>query len=412
MISKPKGRLFYGWVIVVALFAIGTSIWGIRFTFGVFFNSIESEFDLTRMATSTVFSVNMILSGVFTIMFGWVLDRYGPKVVFLIMGIFTGLSLILTSQINSFWQLYITYSFLLAIGVSPIYIGIMSTVSRWFDKKRGVALGIASTGAGLGPLITAPFATFLIERFNWRTAYLIIGIISWLLVIPLSRILKRDPYEINELPDGANTPLDDTKTEEGTLPAHLSLTQALQTGSFWSIISIYFLFSSSLWLALTHIVPHAVDIGYSSVEAATILSVSGGAVVVGRMLFGIISDRFGRKSAVLSCTLLQFSAMLWLLWAKELWMLFLFAVLLGLAWGGMGTAMAALIGDTFGLGNLGAILGVLDVGFTTGAALGPIISGFIFDVSGSYYQAFLLAVASTLLATILVSFIKKERKVI
>ena len=404
--SKLEGKLFYGWVVVVAFLILGTAIWGIRFTFGIFFKSIESEFELTRMATSAIFSANMILGGIFTILFGWALDRYGPRVVFLLMGIFTGLSLVLTSQTNAFWQLFVTYSLLLAIGASSVYVGIMSTISRWFDQKRGLAMGIASTGAGLGPLVTAPFATFLIGRFNWRIAYLVIGIVAWLVVIPLSRLLKRDPYEIGALPDGAKTHLEYAKIEEDTLPSDLSLQQAFRTRSFWSIISIFLLFSFSLFLVLTHLVPHTTDIGYSAVEAATILSLSGGATMVGKMLFGIASDRLGRKLALVICSLLQFSAMVWLLWAQDLWMLYLFTIFFGLAWGGMGPVMAALIGDTFGLGKLGVIFGVLDVGFNTGAAIGPVIGGLIFDVSHSYFLAFSLGAAIMLLSTLLIILIR------
>jgi len=410
LISKLENKLFYGWVVVVAFLILGTTIWGIRFTFGVFFGSIESEFELTRIATSAIFSVNMVLGGVFTILFGWALDRYGPKVIFLFMGIFTGLSLVLTSQTNAFWQLFITYSLLLAMGASTIYVGIMSTVSRWFDQKRGLALGIASIGTGLGPMITAPFATFLINSFNWRIAYLVIGIVAWLVVIPLSRFLKRDPYEIGELPDGSKIQLEDTKMEDNTFLADLSLQQAFRTRSFWSVILIFLFFASSLFLVLTHIVPHTMDIGYSAVEGATILSFSGGATIVGRMLFGIASDKFGRKLTVAICTLLQFCAMLWLLWARDLWMFYLFAILLGLAWGGMGPAMAALIGDTFGLSKLGVILGVLDVGFSTGAATGPVIGGLIFDISNNYFLAFSLGTSIMLVATVLITLIRPERE--
>ena len=168
---KLKDKLFYGWVVVASFFIIGTAIWGIRFTFGVFFKSIESEFTLTRTATSAIFSTQMVLGGVFTILGGWVLDRYGPRIVILLMGLFAGLSLLLTSQTNAVWQLFLTYSLLLAMGTSAIYVGVMSTVSRWFDRRRGLALGLASVGAGLGPMIMAPFATYLIANFDWHGVY-------------------------------------------------------------------------------------------------------------------------------------------------------------------------------------------------------------------------------------------------
>ena len=145
---RVKDKLFYGWVVVVVFLIIGTTIWGTRFSFGVFFKSIESEFDLTRVATSGVFSVYMVLGIAFAILGGRAADRYGPRIIILLMGLFTGFSLLLTSQTNSTWQLFLTYSLLLSIGTGAMYTVVMSTVSRWFDKKLGVALGIGSSGAG------------------------------------------------------------------------------------------------------------------------------------------------------------------------------------------------------------------------------------------------------------------------
>ena len=408
---KFKEKLFYGWVVVVTFLLAGTAIWGIRFTFGVFFKSIESEFDLTRAATSAIFSTHMLLGGVFTIFAGWALDRHGPRIIFLLMGLISGFSLLLTSQVNSPWQLFLTYSLLLALGTGPIWVAIMSTVSRWFEQKRGLALGIAGSGAGLGPLVVAPFATYLITDFDWRMAYLIIGIIVWLLVIPLSRLLRRDPYEIGALPDGVKAHSNEAINDAvGIQSASLSLQQSLRTRSFWLIIFVFLLWASNFNLFLTHLVPHITDIGFAAAEAASVLSLAGGAAVVGRVLFGIASDRLGRKISTIICMLLNTVAMVWLLWSQDLWMFYLFALAFGFTWGGMAPTMAALCGDTFGIGKIGAILGVMDAGFSVGAAIGPIIGGHIFDVSQSYFMAFLCGAVVMLMATLLVTLIRREQE--
>ncbi|MEE9399084.1 MAG: MFS transporter, partial [Dehalococcoidales bacterium] len=363
-----KNRLFYGWVVVGTFLIIGTIIWGVRFSFGVFFKSIESEFILSRAVTSSIFSMQMVLGSLFSFLAGWAVDRYGPKIVLLMMGLFAGLGLLLTSQTNAAWQLFITYSLLLSMGVSAIYVVLMATVSRWFDKKRGLALGIASSGAGLGPVVMAPFATYLITDFDWRMAYLIIGLITWLIVIPLSGLLKRDPYEIGDLPDGTVAdPENTTNKNEGAQAAGLSLPRTLRTRNFWLVMLTFFLFASNLFLILTHLVPHTTDMGFSVAQAATVLSLLGMAAAAGRVLMGVASDRIGRKVASMICALLLASSLLWLLWAQELWRLYLFAFIYGFAWGGIGPCMAALVGEAFGLGKLGAILGVLDAGFGIGA---------------------------------------------
>jgi len=408
--GKYRDKIFYGWVLVATFCVAGTAIWGVRFSFGVFFKSLESEFALSRAATSAIFSTQMVLGGIFTILGGWAMDRFGPRIVFLLMGICTGLSLLLTGQTSALWQIFFTYSLLLAMGTSAIYVAVMSTISRWFEQKRGMALGIASMGAGMGPLVVAPLATYLISTFDWRMAFTIMGIIAWVVVIPLSQVLKRDPQEIGMLPDGAERSAGTMLEQKPAVAAdYLSPWQALHTRSFWLVASIFFCYAMYVFIILTHLVPHVTDLGFAAVEAATVLSVAGGATLAGRVLFGMVSDRLGRKRTAVLCTLLHIVALLWLLWSGEMWMFYLFALLFGLAWGGTGPTIAAIIGDSFGLGRLGAILGLLDVGFNTGAAIGPVLGGAIFDLTQSYFLSFLLGIGLMLVTTILILFIRRER---
>lgn len=405
--SGLKDKLFYGWVVVFAFWVIGIALYGVHFSFGVFFKSIESEFGLTRAATSTIVSVNMILAGICSFLAGWALDRYGPKIVVLLMGLFTGLSLLLTSQTNASWQLFLTYSLLLAMGAGPLFVVPMSTVSRWFDKKRGLALGLSGSGIGLGPLIIAPLATYLITGFSWRVAYLVIGLLAWLLIMPLVGLLKRDPREIGALPDGAKAPSEDAGNKHA-LAVGLSLRQAYRTRSFWLFMFTWVLYATSLFLVITHLVPHATDIGFTAMQAATVISMMGLAAIPGRILMGIVSDWIGRKATAIICTLLQGGAMAWLLWAQDLWALYLFGLAFGFAFGGMSPAMAALIGNTFGMRRLGTILGVLEIGLGVGAAIGPAVGGFIYDTNHSYFLAFLLEAVALGMAVLLIALVRRE----
>ena len=263
-------------------------------------------------------------------------------------------------------------------------------------------------------VVVAPFATYLISNFDWRMAYIVMGLIAWLIVMPLSRLLKKDPYEIGALPDGAKSASRDShlqkpKIEEDSLqPTDLPLLQVFRTRSFWLIMFIWLLYASSLFLVFTHLVPHATDIGISAGEAAIVLSLIGGASIAGRGLMGTVSDRIGRKVTAVICALLQAGAMVWLLWSQDLWMFYLFALVYGFAFGGIGPSMAALIGDTFGLRSIGMTLGVLEIGWGVGAAIGPAIGGLIFDVSNSYFMAFLIGTAALLIATLLIPLIRRE----
>ena len=168
--------------------------------------------------------------------------------------------------------------------------------------------------------------------------------------------------------------------------------------------------ATCMMLVSAHIVPHAMDIGFSAGEAATILSLLGASRAAGLVLMGGAADRIGKKRIAIICALFQAGAVAWLIWANELWMLYLFVVVYGFSFGGFLPSITALIGDTFGLGSLGSILGVLDVGWAIGAATGPIIGGIIFDINESYSMAFLIGAVAIAIVAPLIALIKTGRK--
>ena len=292
---------------------------------------------------------------------------------------------------------------------------VMSTTSRWFDKKRGLALGIVGSGTGFGTLLMAPFATYLISSLGWRMAYIIMGSIAWLVVIVLSRLLKKNPAEIGALPDGAKSDsgemgIDEPSREGNTRSTELSLVQASRTSNFWLLGAIWLLYSFCYLMLLTHIVPHATDIGIPVMEAAVILSLMGGSNIAGRLLMGRVSDSIGRKATAIICALLVVGAMMWLIWSQDLWMLYLFGIVFGFSFGGLDPSVTGLIGDSFGLRSIGVIMGTLNVAWGIGAAIGPAVGGFVFDASKSYSMAFLAGALAMLIAALLVTLIKKETK--
>lgn len=409
--SRIQSRLFYGWVVVAASVIISALFFGTRFSFGVFFKPIGNEFDLTRAATSSIFSVYMVLCPVFAILGGWAQDKYGPRAVVFSMGVFTSLSLLLTSQINSLWQLFIAYSLLLAMGTGAAYSVLMSTTTKWFDKKRGLALGITGSGGGLGTIIMAPLAAYLIAGFNWRTAYAVLGLIAGLGIIASSLLLRKDPAEIGLLPYGVKVTSSKAVVLNGNdhaTPASLSLTQALRTCNFWFLWVVWLSFSLCLHLVTTHIVPYVTDAGISVTEAAVVLGLINAISIPGRLLMGGVSDKIGRKFSAVICALLQIGAMIWLAWARELWMFYSFALVYGFAFGGFDIPVTALIGDIFGLHRLGAIMGALGVGWGIGAAIGPAVGGLMFDLTASYSGAIFIGALAMAVATIFVALTKQE----
>jgi MFS family permease len=391
--------------LLIAVMGLGT-----RYSFGVFLKSLEIEFSASRGATSGIFSVYMLLCALFSVAGGWALDRYGPRKIALLMGSLTGLSLLLTSQANTPWQMLITYGLLLSLGTGPIYTVVNSTTSRWFDKKRGFAVGITSSGGGLGAIVIAPFATYLISTFDWRMAFLLLGLIAWIIMASMALLLIKDPRDIGRLPDGVKSESLQTGTrakERGALSADYSVAQASKMSQFWFLAFTWLFISLSLHLIFVHAVPYAIDMGIKPMDAAVMISLVGAANIPGRIMMGKLSDILSRKTLGVACALIQVATLLWLIWANALWMLYMFSVVYGFLWGGSGAVITALIGDVFGTRNLGSIMGIMSAGWSLGAALGPAMGGYIFDVSGNYFVAFATAAAALFMSALFVALIRR-----
>lgn len=398
--GKKKGRFYYGWIVLASCLILVTISYGIRFSFGVFFKSLEQEFSWTRAMTSGVFSIYMLFGALCAIAGGWAVDRYGAKIVFLIMAFFAFLGLSLTGRVNEPWHLFVSYSLLVAMGTGPTYVIVNALASRWFTKRRGLASAIVTSGVGLGTILMAPIADYLISGYGWRFSYFIMGVISLIIMIPCALSLKRAPSETTgEKPEAIK--LNSSDGQNPPRPREFSALQAAKTRNFWLFISIWFLYSICLFTITTHIVRHALDLGIASMAAASIISISGFANIPSRLLMGIASDRFGRRRIAVICCLLMAASMLWVSQSSSLWMLYLFAVAFGAAYGGLAPPVVAIVGDVFGLRHIGAIFGMLEIGWVSGGAVGPALAGYIFDTTRSYDLAFLLTMVAALIMAVL-----------
>ncbi len=408
-----KSGLFYGWVIAGAGLLLGLVGIGARYSYGVFLQSIETDFGLTRTASSGIFSLYMLLSCLIAVAGGWGLDRYGPRRVALIMATFTGLSLVLTSQAGEPFHLLITYSIFLSLGTGAIYGTVNSTTSRWFNKRRGLAVGIASSGGGFGAIVIAPLAALLISQFGWRTAFILLGVISWAVMGAASLLLIRDPQEVGRFPDGRESdplPQEHRGDHIRSGSADFTLGQAIRKSGFWLLSLAWLFLSLSLHMMFIHVVPFAVDKGVSPMKAAFVLSMIGIANSPGRLVMGRLSDRFGAGTLGIICLLLQGGTMAWLTLAGPLWMLYTSAFVFGFLWGGSGTLTTVLTVDIFGTRSLGVIMGVMSGWWAVGAAAGPAVGGYLFDLNGRYSTAFAVGIAALAAASLLIALIRPSRK--
>jgi len=411
-----KEKQYYGWVIAGTLLAMGIVFFGIRFSYGVFFKSIATEFNLTRTATSGVQSVYIGLGALFVVITGWALDRYGARMVVFLMALFTGLSLVLTSQTESTWQLFIYYSLLLAMGTSAVFILVMSTTAKWFDKRRGLAFGIVGSSAGLGPGIAAPVSTFLLSGLGWRTAYIMLGMLTWIVVLPLSGLLKKPLGTTTALRYNGDTDTHIIKKHESeNLTVHPLKEPSFPKNilfrvPFWTVFLFWLLFAASILMVVTHIVPHATDVGVTAEQAGMLLSLISISSIAGNLIMGAVSDRLGRKATAIIFSLVQAGALVWLISIQDLWLFYVFAFMFGFAWGSINPSVSALVSEEFGVKNISTIFGMLDVGWAIGGAFGPVLGGLVYDVNSDYSIAFIVCAAAMVLAALLIASIRKSER--
>ncbi len=399
MIESAKPRFFYGYIIVVVVFFVMTIVYGLTYSFGVFFNPLQTEFGWTRAETSGAYSLYLMLGGFLAIIMGSLNDRFGPRLVLTFCGCFLGLGYLLMSQVHALWQLYLFYGVIIAIGFSGCFVPMLSTVARWFVRRRSLVTGIVVSGIGLGIVVTPLVANWLIFGYGWRWACVAIGGFALVLLVLAAQFLRLSPAQKGQLPDGADR-VEEKDLNLGT--GGSSLREAIHTRRFWILWAIFFCYCFSPNAIMVHIVPRAIDIGISAADAAIILTTIGGLSIVGRLVLGNAGDKIGNRPVVIICFILMAVALTWLLGSKELWMFYLFAAVFGLGYGGLATMQAPLTADLFGLRAHGAIFGVLVFGGTSGGAVGPLLTGHIFDITGSYHLAFLACIAVNVIGIALV----------
>ncbi len=393
-------HLHYGWVMVVIGACILAAYVTIIYTFGIFIIPITMEFNWDRGALSGAFSMYTLIGGFLGIFGGRLSDTYGPRPLATIGGLFIGIGFLLMSQVSSLWQVYLIWGVLFGVGGGSCYIPVTSTIPRWFAKRRGIAVGITVTGIGLGGVISPTLAQWLISSYDWRQACIILGLITSIIIIPLAQFMKHSPQRVGLKPYGENGTIED-KQPSASIVGGLSFKQAIKTSRFWLFGLILFCFVFAVLVIIVHIAPYAVDIGISAIVAASAVSILAAASVIGRFSLGFISDRIGARRVLTACLVTVTLALIWLLFSKEIWMLYAFAVVFGVAFGGIVPLQPLVVADLFGLSSLGIIFGTVHFLGTIGGALGAPLAGSIFDVTRSYHLAFLICVIIGVLATIL-----------
>jgi MFS family permease len=388
--AAKKPRFFYGYWIVLCGFLVMFTALGIQYSFGVFFTPLLNEFGWSRATTSLAFSICQVAAGFMGIVTGRLSDSFGPKYLILGCGAFMGLSCILMYTTDSLWQLYLFWGVLLGVGVSGSYTPVLSSVSHWFVRRRGLMTGIVVAGIGLGTVAFPLLVNWLLSIYHWRVSFVVIGVIALVLIITSAFFIKRDPAEMKMSPYGTTGAF---SPKPAVREARLPLKSAARTAPFWIMCTVYFFQGYFVTGIMTHIVPYAITSGIDASAAASILSFLGIGGIVGRVVMSGTSDRMGVKLSLIVNMIIMLLALVFLQVADGIWMLCLFTTIFGFGYGGMVGLQALLAVEMFGLASMGTITGMMTFSVSAGGTLGPVITGYIYDIMGSYRLAFIIFTA-------------------
>lgn len=381
--------VYYGWFVVAALLTIWTVVFGIQYAFGIFFRTLQDALGCSRGEISLAMTIHLLAFAGVMIPSGWAVSRFNVRIVYALATLGLGFPLVLCSRISELWELYLLYG-LMGISTGIYGPSIFTLVTHWFTTKRGLALGLASSGAGLGTLISAPLTNALIHSYGWRDSFVILGVGSFCILLTVSQVVKNYPSQSS---GGNGSSVDRAsgrrRKPSPDSPQGMTFKQALRTRELLLIIVGSAAAQMASRVVVVHIAPHATDLGVSSLAAAMSLSIIGFGSILGRIVMGFIQDRIGARNAMIGCLVVMGVSLLALPLVESDGAFFLFAVLFGFAFGGDVPQVPALTVHCFGVASMGLIYGLISSTVNVGSAFGPSLAGCLFDVTGNYTAAFL-----------------------
>ncbi len=360
------------------------------YCFGVFMEPIMEDFSWSKSQVTWIITIYWAVMALSAPIVGKVIDTYGVRKVMLGAALVNGICLLALYQANALWHFYLIYGIKAISHAGLGLIAIGAVVAIWFDKKRGRATGIATIGIGLGGLLLAPFAGFLIPIAGWRAVYLVLGILIWVIVLPtIAVIVKSSPEALGLLRDGEVRPTEAKNVGSMPVSIEIPLSRAIQTPAYWLISLAFFLGGAGLFGTLTHQTSFIEGIGISREAASLALGFTAGIGILGKIFFGFLAEKIQVRYVAFICFGFQAVGVSILMMTRSMAMVWLFVVVFGFAMGGSVTLRTLIIIEFFGTAAVGAILGSSSLIFALGAASGPIFAAYVFDFTQDYYWAFL-----------------------
>jgi MFS family permease len=397
---------YYGWVVFAVTFLIYAFMYGLRYSIGVFFTPIQQEFGWTTATTASAVTVFFWVYALAAPIVGGLAARIGVRKTVLFGGLLLGGGGALVSQVHELWQLYIFWGIIAAFGSAALYVIPTMALSRFFLKKRGRAVGWASVGVSVGQAILVPLVGVAIQIYGWRAAILGLGSVVVVVTSVVGYLfLREDPESMGLHVDGEEPvapvePLEPVAVEPEEYPEPRV---ALITPTFRLIILSYFFAVGGIISILTFVVPHMIRMGIEPTQASGAFGVIGIMSAAGSFLFGFVSDRLGRKTTILATTIgIGVSFFVASILPPDITLLYAWAVLYGLTYGGCPEQYAALISDYYGNRHATTLFGFLTLGGGIGGGLFPLIGGWLVDLTGAYFWTLILLGCSMCAAALMI----------
>jgi MFS family permease len=403
LVALIQKRFYYGWSIV-GLAMICMAFWyAFRTVFSIFFVALIDHFHWSRAEAAGAQSIGMLVYMATAPAVGYLVDRVGPRKVML-PGIFLmGLGLLLCTQINSLLHFYIYFGLIAGTGVTFLSISPLTAIlSHWFEKKRGMANGLASVGIGFGPLLFVPLVQYLINLRGWSFAFFIFALLVFLVPLPLIGLFMRHrPEDMGLTADGRSQPSPSQTVDFRKGIPDQRLRDLIKTVKFWLFLLFPALMILGVYVIIVHHVKYLVDLGVDRIWAASLFAAVGALSAGFRFFWGWFSDRAGRKiTYTLGGICFSFGIVCLILYqtSPSAVFLYLFAILFGAGWGSHAPMFMSIAGDLYKGRRFGLIYGMLEGMIGVGAAAGSWLGGYLFDQTQSYFLAFLIAILSCILS--------------
>ena len=380
---RPQGRVFFGWYIVASaagLQLLSGLLW--MQSYGAYVVLLQEDFGWSKTMVAGAFALARVESGVLGPLQGWLVDRFGPKIILTIGILLFGIGFVSFSSINSLLGFYLSFAFI-AVGSSlGGFATVMVSIVNWFQQHRSKAIAVSQIGYSLGG-VAVPLLVICLEAIGWRMTAFYSGLVVLLVGLPLAQLVRHRPADYGQIADGQYV-VSTTATSQ-LQGVDFSARQAMATPAFWLVSVGHASALLCVSVVMVHLVPHlSQGLGFTLTEAALVVALLTGFQMFGQIVGGYLGDRFNKRWLCIACMVVHGLALLELAYATEASEVILFAIMHGLAWGVRGPLMVAIRADYFGPSAFGTIMGFSSLILMFGMSGGPIIAGYMADLYGDY----------------------------